>query len=124
MRDVRDIEVIGIKGAHDGDTGVVSFWPIFDQQDWVNVLWSDGTITTAQPGDIMVPDEPEQIERRNQIQKRITELARLNKPTLLTIMTRICTQHGVSYVIGGPRTWSKDELITGILNLEFKTSVT
>jgi hypothetical protein len=122
MRDVRDIAVIGIKGLHDGDTGVVSIWPVFDRQDWVNVLWSDGTITTAHPGDIMVPDEAEQIERRNRVQQRITELSRMSKPALLTVMTRLSFQNKVIYVLGGPRMWSKDELITGILNLEFKVS--
>jgi hypothetical protein len=121
MRDVRDIHVIGIRGQHDGDTGVISIWPIFDRQDWVNVLWSDGTVETAHDGDFRVPNEAEQINRHNRVNKRITELSRMNKHTLLMTMTRLSRYHGVSYVIGGPRLWTKDELINGILRLEFNT---
>lgn len=119
MSDPRDIRVTGIKGEHTGDTGVVSFWPIFDRQDWVNVLWSDGSISSAHAGEIIAPDEAVQIARRTKANTRISELSRMRKPALLTIITRLARKRGASWLIGGPAYWSKDELISGILAFEF-----
>lgn len=122
MTDVRDIRVIGTSGDHDGDTGVVSVWPIFDRQDWVNVLWSDGTVASAGPGEIAVPDEAKQLTRKACVEKRIIALSRMSKRTLVITAERLARERGSSWLYGGPAAWSKDELITHILNEEFEVN--
>jgi hypothetical protein len=120
---VRSIKVIAVRGERDGQTGYVSVWPIFDKQDWVNVGWDDGTITTAHPGEIIAPDEAAQLARHAAVEARLRELDRTSKRGLLAIMTGLARQHGASWVIGGPASWSKDELISGILDFEFPAKV-
>jgi hypothetical protein len=119
IRDVRDIKVTAIRGEHDGQTGYVSVWPIFHLQDWVNVAWPDGTVTTAHPGDIIAPDEAAQIERHAAVEARVHQLARASKRDLLTIVMQHARQRRRSWAVGGPSTWSKDELINGALEFEF-----
>ena len=119
MPDPRDIKVLAISGNHTGQTGLVSIWPIFGRQDWINVQWPDGTITTAHAGEIIAPDEAAQVARRTKVCERIAELSRMRKTALLTIITRLARERGASWLIGGPAYWSKDELITGILAFEF-----
>jgi hypothetical protein len=119
VRDVRSIKVIAVRGERDGQTGYVSIWPIFDKQDWVNVGWDDGTVTTAHAGEIIVPDEAAQLARHAAVEARIREIGRMSKPKLLAIITGLARQRGASWVIGGPAVWSKDELINGILEFEF-----
>jgi hypothetical protein len=121
---VRGIKVTAVRGERDGQTGYVSIWPIFDKQDWVNVGWDDGTITTAHPGEIIAPDEAAQVARHEAIEARIRQLDGTSKRGLLAIMTGLARQHGASWVTGGPAAWSKDELITGILDFEFPAEVT
>jgi hypothetical protein len=116
---VRGIKVTAVRGERDGQTGYVSIWPIFDKQDWVNVGWDDGTITTAHPGEIIAPDEAAQVARHEAIEARIRQLDGTSKRGLLAIMTGLARQHGASWAIGGPASWSKDELINGILAFEF-----
>jgi hypothetical protein len=50
---------------------------------------------------------------------RAAELARLGKAALLALMTERATERGASWVLGGPVLWSKDELVDGILALEY-----
>jgi hypothetical protein len=61
--------------------------------------------------------ESERIARDN----RARELNRMSKRGLLFIMRLRLWAIGVQYVIGGPHLWSKDELIAGILALEYPT---
>jgi hypothetical protein len=119
IRDVRGIKVEAVRGERDGQTGYVSVWPIFDKQDWVNVGWDDGTITTAHPGDIIAPDEAAQLARHAAVEARLSQLARTSKRDLLAIVMQHARQRGASWAIGGPQLWSKDELINGILAFEF-----
>lgn len=115
-RDVRGIRVEAVRGERDGQAGYVSCWPI---PEWgINVAWQDGTITTAQPGEIIVPDEAAQLARHAAVEARIQQLGRTSKRDLLTIIMRLARQRGASWLIGGPRLWSKDELINGILDFE------
>jgi hypothetical protein len=116
---VRSVKVIAVRGERDGQSGAVSVWPIFDRQDWVNVAWDDGTITTAHPGEIIAPDEDRQLARRAAVEARLQQLARTSKRDLLAIVMQHARQHGASWAIGGPRLWSKDELINSILAFEF-----
>jgi hypothetical protein len=124
VRDIRGIKVEAVRGERDGQSGYVSVWPIFDRQDWVNVEWADGTITTAHPGDIIAPDEAAQLARHAAVEARLRQLSRTSKRELLAIMTRGARERGASYAIGGPALWSKDELINGILAFEFTDEVT
>ena len=119
IRDVRRIKVTAVRGERDGQTGYVSVWPIFDRQDWVNVEWSDGVITTAHPGDIIAPDEDRQLARHAAVEARLGQLVRMSKRDLLAIVMKHARQRGASWAIGGPRLWSKGELINGILAFEF-----
>jgi len=114
---VRDIKVRAVRGDHAGQTGGISCWPI---PEWgVNVGWEDGTITTARPGEIVAPDEVAQIARHAAVEARLRQLARTSRRGLLAIMTGLARQRGASWVIGGPQSWSRDELINGILAFEF-----
>jgi hypothetical protein len=122
--DIRGIKVEAVRGERDGQSGVVSAWPIFDRQDWVNVQWEDGTITTAHPGEIIAPDEAAQLARHAAVEARVTQLARSPKRDLLAIVMQHARQRGASWAIGGPRLWSKDELINGILAFEFGKETT
>jgi hypothetical protein len=117
--DIMGIKVVAVRGERDGQTGYVSVWPIFDRQDWVNVGWDDGAITTAHPGDIIAPDEAAQLARHTAAQARLHELDRMPKRDLLAIVLEHARQHGASWAIGGPRLWTRDELITGALQFEF-----
>jgi hypothetical protein len=119
IKDVRDIKVTAVRGERDGQTGYVSVWPIFDRQDWVNVGWDDGTITTAHPGDIIAPDEARQLERHAAVEARLHQLDRTSKRELLAIVMEHARQRGASWAIGGPQLWSKDELINAALAFEF-----
>ena len=121
---VRDIKVTAVRGERDGQTGAVSIWPIFDRQDWVNVAWDDGTITTAHPGDIIAPDEARQLARHAAVEARLQQLDRMPKRDLLAIVMEHARQRGASWAIGGPRLWSKDELINGALRFEFGEATT
>jgi hypothetical protein len=116
---IRDIRVIAVRGEHDGQSGAVSIWPIFDRQDWVNVAWEDGTISTAHPGDIIAPDEARQIEHHAAVEARLREFDRMPKRELLAIVMKHARQRGASWGIGGPRLWTRDELINGALAFEF-----
>ena len=118
------ITVTAVKGERAGQRGTVTFWPIFDRQDWVNVAWEDGTISTAYAGEIIAPDEETQLERRGRIQARLGELDRKSKRDLLSIMANLASKRSVSYLIGGPHLWSRDELIYGILGMEFPAAET
>jgi hypothetical protein len=119
IRGIRGIKVEAVRGERDGQSGVVSVWPIFDKQGWVNVAWDDGTISTAHPGEIIAPDEARQLARHAAVEARLRQLARTSKRDLLAIVMEHARQRGASWVIGGPRLWSKDELINGILAFEF-----
>src|ERR1035438_5486425 len=79
---IRDIKVIAVRGERDGQSGAVSVWPIFHLQDWVNVAWGDGTISTAHRGDIIAPDEAAQLERHAAVETRLRELSRTPKRAL------------------------------------------
>lgn len=118
-RDVRGFRVTGVRGEHDGQGGTVAVWPIFDRQDWVNVGWDDGSISTAHPGDITVPDEARQIARHAEVEARLTQLNRTPKRDLLTLISRLARERGTAWAVGGPAGWSKDELMRGILRFEF-----
>ena len=122
QHNVRAIRVMAVRGERDGQTGYVSVWPIFDRQDWVNVGWDDGTITTAHPGDIIAPDEANQLARHAAVEARLRQLDRTSKGDLLTIALGHARQRGASWAIGGPQLWSKDELINAILAFEFGES--
>jgi hypothetical protein len=119
QRDIRAIKVTAVRGERDGQTGYVSTWPIFDRQDWVNVGWDDGTITTAHRGEIIAPDEANQLARHAAVEARLRELDRMSKRDLLAVVLKHARQRGASWAIGGPRLWSKDELIDGALAFEF-----
>ena len=121
---VRDIKVIAVRGERDGQTGYVSIWPIFGQQDWINVQWDDGTITTAHRGEIIAPDEAAQLARYAAVEARLSQLVRTSKRDLLAIVMQHARQRGASWAIGGPRLWSKDELINGVLAFEFGEEAT
>jgi hypothetical protein len=119
---VREIKVVAVRGERDGQTGVVPTWPMPD--GGINVLWEDGTITTASPGDIAAPDEAAQLARHAAIEARVIELSRMSKRKLLTIMTELARERGASWVIGGLGVWSADELTRGILDFEFAPELT
>jgi hypothetical protein len=119
IRDIRSIKVEAVRGERDGQAGSVWVWPIFDKQDWVNVAWDDGTITTAHPGEIIAPDEDRQLARHAAVEARLCQLARTSKRNLLTTLMQHARHHGASRAIGGPQLWSRDELINGILAVEF-----
>ena len=116
---IRDIKVIAVRGERDGQSGAVSVWPIFHLQDWVNVAWGDGTISTAHRGDIIAPDEAAQLERHAAVETRLRELSRMPKRDLLTIVLQLARQRGASWAIGGPHLWSKEELLDGALRFQF-----
>jgi hypothetical protein len=124
VKDIRGFKVEAIRGERDGQTGYVSTWPIFGQQDWINVAWEDGTLTTAHRGEIIAPDEAAQLARHAAVEARLRELARMSRRDLLAVVTEHARQRGASWVIGGPSTWSKDELINGILEFEFGEEAT
>ena len=114
---VSDIKVTAVQGDHAGQSGRVSCWPM---PEWgINVGWEDGTITTARPGEIIAPDEAAQIARHAAVEARLRQLARTSRRGLLAIMMQLARQRGISWAIGGPSTYSKDELINGILASEF-----
>jgi hypothetical protein len=117
LMNIRAIQVTAIGGARHGQSGSVSTWPV--PALGINVLWDDGTITAARPGEISVPDEAAQLARHAAVEARIGELSRKSRTKLLLIMTEVARQRGASWVVGGPGTWSKDELINGILEFEF-----
>jgi hypothetical protein len=121
IKDVRGIKVIAVRGERDGQAGYVSAWPIFDRQDWVNVAWDDGTITTAHPGEIIAPDEGRQLARLNAVGVRLYLLDRMSKRDLLAIVMEHARERGASWAIGGPALWSRDELVNSILEFEFRS---
>jgi len=122
IRDIRGIKVEAVRGERDGQSGFVSCWPV---PEWgINVEWDDGVIETAQRGDIIAPDEGRQLERHAAVEARVHQLARASKRDLMTIVMQHARQRGRSWAIGGPATWSKDELINGALEFEFGEEAT
>jgi hypothetical protein len=121
MANIREIKVVAVRGARDGQSGVVATWP--PPPLGINVLWDDNTITTAQAGEITVPDEAAQLARHAAIESRVLQLSRMARPRLLAIMIEVARQRGATWLVGGPDTWSKDELVTGILDFEFAKKV-
>lgn len=114
---VSDIKVTAVQGDHAGQSGRVSCWPM---PEWgINVGWEDGTITTARPGEIIAPDEAAQIARHAAVEARLRQLARTSRRGLLAIVMRHARQRGASWVLGGPASWTRDELINGVLAFEF-----
>lgn len=47
----------------------------------------------------------------------VRSLYRLSKPRLADLVERWAREHGQSWVIGGPRQWSKDELISALARI-------
>lgn len=110
----RDIQVTGIAGPRTGQTGHVSAWPIFDQQDWVNVAWQDGTIDAAGPGQIEAPDEAAQLARRDWADTRYRQLSKMPKHELAAFHRCGGGLLDVREYMG----WSKDELVRAVLDDE------
>ncbi len=71
------------------------------------------------PGRDHRPDEAAQIARHAAVEARLRQLARTSRRGLLAIVMRHARQRGASWVLGGPASWTRDELINGVLAFEF-----
>jgi hypothetical protein len=118
VKDIRGFKVEAIRGPRDGQTGYVSCWPM---PEWgINVAWDDGSLETVHDGDITCPDEAAQLARHAAVEARLRQLARMPKRDLLALVNQLARQRGASWILGGPRYWTRDELINGALELEFR----
>lgn len=110
----RDITVTGIAGPRLGQTGLVSVWPVFDRQDWVNVAWQDGTIETARAGEIEAVDEAGQLARRAAAEARYQQLAKMPK-------FELAAKHRANGGLLSHKEylgWSKGELVAAVMEDE------
>jgi hypothetical protein len=114
---VMDFRVVAVSGERVGETGYISCWPV--PEYGANVLWSDGCIETVQANQIEMPDTKAQLARHRAAVARLQVLSRMRKADLAEYIETLASRENRYWVAGGPRSWSKDELIREALDLEF-----
>jgi hypothetical protein len=114
---VMDFRVVAVSGPRAGETGYISCWPV--PEYGANVLWSDGCVEAVQAGQIEMPDAKAQMQRHGAAVAQLHMLSRMRKADLAEHVEILASRENRHWIAGGPRSWSKDELIWEALRLEF-----